>query len=99
MFDMPASVLALIASDPSLLEQQVCLTRLALLREKEILSLALPPADDQSVGAQCQRELLLSAAETALSNARKAKEQLARTGGMTTPSEVLREIAAFGTVH
>ena len=82
-----------------LVEQQAWLTGLALARMREILSLPLSPANDQLIEAQCQRELLLSAAQSALANARRAKEQLARMGGRTPLAGVLQEIAAFGTVH
>jgi hypothetical protein len=80
-------------------ELEVQVRWLALARMKEILSLPPPSADDVSVAAQEERELQLHAAQSALANARRAKEQLARTGGMTDLSGVLREIAAFGTAH
>jgi hypothetical protein len=41
----------------------------------------------------------MTAAQSCIANARRAKEQLSRTGGMTELSGVLRKIAAFGTVH
>ena len=73
--------------------------RLALARMKAILTLPLPLADDQSIAAQEERELQLHAAQSVLANARRAKEHLARTGGLTPLAEVIGEIAAFGTVH
>jgi hypothetical protein len=67
--------------------EYVALTRLALARMREILTLSLPPADDQSIEAGMSRELQLSAA------------QPVRTGGLTPLAGLLQEIAAFGTVH
>src|SRR5262249_9437580 len=84
-------------NDECELELQV--TWLALARMREILSLPLPPADDQSIVAQEERELQLQASRSVLANARRAKEHLARTGGLTPLAEVIGEIAAFGTVH
>ena len=83
----------------SLLEKRALVTRLALARMRAILSLPPPPADDVSVAAQEERELQLQAARSALANARRAKEQLARTGGLTPLAEVIGEIAALGTIH
>jgi hypothetical protein len=45
------------------------------------------------------RETHIKAAQSCIANARRAKEQLCRTGGMTQLSGVLREIAALETVH
>jgi len=84
-------------NDECELELQV--TRLALARMREILTLPPPPADDQSIAAQEERELQLQAAQSVLANGRRAKENLARTGGLTPLAEVIREIAAFGTVN
>ena len=83
----------------SLLEKRALVTRLSLARTREILTLPLPRADDVSIAAQEERELQLHAAQSALANARWAKEHLARTGGLTPLAEVIGEIAAFGTVH
>jgi hypothetical protein len=83
----------------SLLEKRALVTRLALARMREILTLPLPPADDQSIAAQEERELQLQASRSVLANARRAKEHLARTGGLTPLAEVIGEITALGTVH
>jgi hypothetical protein len=85
--------------EAALIEQQVELTRLALACLRKILSLPLPRDDDFSAAAQMDRETHIKAAQSCIANARRAKEQLARTGEMTELSGVLREIAAFGTVH
>jgi hypothetical protein len=83
----------------NVIERDVWLTRLALACIREVLSLPLPSADDVSVAAQEERELQLHAAQLPLAHVRRAKEQLVRSGATTDLSEVLREIAAFGTVH
>ena len=52
-------------------------------REREILTVPLPRADDVSIAAQEEQGLQLRAAQSALAEARRAEKQLARTGGLS----------------
>jgi hypothetical protein len=55
----------------SLEQKQVMLTRLALENMARILTMPLPPKNDLSAEAQLIRDLILSAAEVAITNARE----------------------------
>jgi hypothetical protein len=74
-------------------EEQARLTRLALLRMKELLSSQRPLSDDQ------ERDLQLSLAQSVIANASRAKMVLERSDGLIPLDGVLQEIAALGTVH
>jgi hypothetical protein len=74
-------------------EEQARLTRLALLRMKELLSSQRPLSDHQ------ERDLQLRVAQSALANASRAKMVLERSDGLIPLDGVLQEIVALGTKH
>jgi hypothetical protein len=74
-------------------EEQARLTRLALLRMKELMSSQRPLSDDQ------ERDFQLSLCQSAIANASRAKAALERSDGLIPLDGVLREIVALGTKH